>query len=98
MIEMKGLLVGESARACRSRRDRRRPVAGPGVREIVHLKTQHIGPDETSVAAKVEFDRRLTFEQLTESIDATEALVRAAVPAARLDLPRTRPPNGVEPR
>ena len=60
----------------RSRRDRRRPAAGPGVREIVHLKTQHIGPDEILVAAKVEFDPALTFEQLSESIDATEVLVR----------------------
>ena len=58
--------------------------AGPGVREIVHLRTQHIGPEEILVAAKIEFDAELTFEQLSESIDATEALVRAATPAARM--------------
>jgi cation diffusion facilitator family transporter len=84
MVEMKGLLIGESA----SRADQDAIAgalsAGPGVRGIVHLKTQHIGPDEILVAAKVEFDAALTFEQLSASIDATEALVRAAAPAARM--------------
>ena len=84
MVEMKGLLIGESA----SRTDQdaigNALSAGPGVRSIVHLKTQHIGSDEILVAAKLEFDAALTFEQLTASIDATEALVRAATPAARV--------------
>jgi cation diffusion facilitator family transporter len=84
MVEMKGLLIGESA----SRADQDAITdalsAGPGVRDIVHLKTQHIGPDEILVAAKLEFDAALSFEELSASIDATEALVRAATPAARM--------------
>jgi cation diffusion facilitator family transporter len=84
MVEMKGLLIGESA----SRADQAAIAgalsAGPGVRHVVHLKTQHLGPDEILVAAKVEFAAELSFEQLSESIDATEALVRAATPAARM--------------
>ena len=84
MIEMKGLLVGESASSADLDAITGALSAGPGVREIVHLKTQHIGPDEILVAAKVEFDAALTFEQVSESIDATEELVRAAVPAARM--------------
>jgi cation diffusion facilitator family transporter len=84
MIEMKGLLVGESASAADLGAITGALSAGPGVREIVHLKTQHLGPDEILVAAKVEFDAALSFEQLSESIDATEALVRAATPAARV--------------
>jgi cation diffusion facilitator family transporter len=84
MIEMKGLLVGESATPADLEAITTALSAGPGVREIVHLKTQHIGPDEILVAAKVEFDPTLTFEQLIESIDATEVLVRTATPAARM--------------
>ena len=84
MIEMKGLLVGEAASPADLDAITGALAAGPGVREIVHLKTQHIGPDEILVAAKLEFDAALTFEQLTEAIDATEALVREATPAARL--------------
>ena len=84
MVEMKGLLIGESA----SRADQDAIVgalsSGPGVREIVHLKTQHLGPEEILVAAKLEFDPALSFEQIIESIDATEALVRTATPAARV--------------
>jgi divalent metal cation (Fe/Co/Zn/Cd) transporter len=84
MVEMKGLLIGESASRADQDAITAALSAGPGVREIVHLKTQHIGPDEILVAAKLEFDAALTFEQLSDSIDATEALVRAATPAARM--------------
>ena len=84
MIEMKGLLIGESASSADQDAIAGALAAGPGVRGVVHLKTQHIGPDEILVAAKVEFDAALTFEELSASIDATEALVRAATPAARM--------------
>ena len=60
----------------------------------MHLKTQHLGPEEILVAAKLEFDAALSFEQIIASIDATEALVRAATPAARVIYiePGRRPP------
>ena len=51
---------------------------------IIHLRTEHIGPEEIVVATKLEFDHALTFEQLADEINAVEARVRAAVPAARL--------------
>ncbi len=84
MIEMKGLLVGEAASGTDLAAITGAVAAGPGVREIVHLRTQHIGPDEILVAAKVEFDADLSFEEVCASIDATEALVREATPAARI--------------
>ena len=84
MVEMKGLLIGESASQADQDAIAAALSAGPGVREVVHLRTQHIGPEEILVAAKVEFDAELTFAQLSESIDVTEALVRAATPAARM--------------
>jgi divalent metal cation (Fe/Co/Zn/Cd) transporter len=48
------------------------------------MRTQHLGPEELLVAAKVEFDERLDSENLTEVIDRAEANVRAVVPIARM--------------
>lgn len=84
MIEMKGLLIGESATPADQKAITAALSAGSGVRAVMHLKTEHIGPDEILVAAKLEFDAAMTFEQLTDSIDATEAAIRAAIPAARV--------------
>jgi cation diffusion facilitator family transporter len=84
MIEMKGLLIGESA----STADRIAIVealeTSPSVDALIHLRTQHIGPDEILVAAKLEYDSSLTFDQVSAAINQTEAAVRAAVPAARM--------------
>jgi cation diffusion facilitator family transporter len=84
IIEMKGLLIGESAGAT----DRAKIVAalesGPRVEHLIHLRTQHIGPDEILVAAKIEYDSSLTFDEVTVAINATERGVREAVPAARM--------------
>ena len=83
-IEMKGLLIGESA----SDEDLDRIVSSlegaPGVRRLIHLKTQHLGPDEVLVAAKLEFSPELTTEQLAEAINGAERALRAAVPIARV--------------
>ena len=48
------------------------------------MKTQHIGPDELIVAAKVEFDPTISMPELAASIDAAEQALRAAVPIAKL--------------
>ena len=54
------------------------------VDHLIHLRTQHIGPDEILVAAKVEYDSHLTFDEVSEAINVTEANVRKVVPAARM--------------
>jgi divalent metal cation (Fe/Co/Zn/Cd) transporter len=59
-------------------------TANENVSRLIHLKTQHLGPDELLVAAKVEFDRDLSVDDLAGAIDRTEADMRRAVPAARL--------------
>jgi cation diffusion facilitator family transporter len=84
IIEMKGLLIGESA----SPADRTDIVAAiersRHVDHLIHIRTEHLGPDEILVAAKVQYDSTLTFEQLSATIDATEVNIRDAVPAARV--------------
>ena len=83
-IEMKGLLIGESA----SEADLEKIVGAlegaDGVRRLIHLRTQHLGPDEVLVAAKLEFDPDLTTEQLADAINGAETTLRAAVPMARV--------------
>ena len=83
-IEMKGLLIGESA----STADQERIVAAievePSVRRIIHMRTQHIGPDELLVGAKVELVPDLTVAEAAEAVNRVEDTVRRAVPAARM--------------
>lgn len=84
IIEMKGLLIGESAGPA----DRAAIVAAiersQHVGHLIHLRTEHLGPEEILVAAKVEYDSSLTFAELSRTIDATEVNIRSAVPAARV--------------
>jgi cation diffusion facilitator family transporter len=85
-IEMRSLLIGESASPELQRRIEAEFERGPGVRRVIHVLTQHIGPEELLVAAKVEFDPRLTTAQLVDAINACEQRVRAiaGVGAARI--------------
>ena len=48
------------------------------------MRTEHLGPDELLVGAKLEMESSLTFEDVAATIDAAEARVRAAVPSARV--------------
>jgi cation diffusion facilitator family transporter len=83
-IEMKGLLVGESASPENVERISAALTGGPNVRSVLHMKTQHIGPDELIVAAKLEFDPTISMEQLATSINEAERALRVAVPIAKL--------------
>jgi cation diffusion facilitator family transporter len=83
-VEMKSLLIGESAVPEEERRISEALVGGPEVHSVIHLRTQHLGPEDLLVAAKLEFDDDLTMPELARAIDAAEARVRAQVPAARL--------------
>jgi cation diffusion facilitator family transporter len=83
-IEMKGLLIGESAAPEMEHQIVTALTGNDNVTRLIHLRTQHLGPDELLVAAKVEFDRALSVEDLAGAIDGAEADVRRAVPAARL--------------
>lgn len=84
MIEMKGLLIGESATPAMMARIRSTMESDDGVRRLIHMRTQHLGPDELLVAAKVELDPGLDFAQVSATIDRVEGAVRTAVPEARV--------------
>ena len=83
-IEMKSLLIGESATPERNDAIRAAFAADDDVREVIHLRTEHLGPDDLLVAAKIEFDHALSYEGLSDAIDRVEGAVRSVEPAARL--------------
>ena len=83
IIEMRSLLIGEGARPQDMVKIRSAVVSVPHVRELVHLRTQHLGPDELLVGAKIVFDTELSVPELAGAIDAVEAAIRADVPHAR---------------
>jgi cation diffusion facilitator family transporter len=83
-VEMKSLLLGESAR----KEDLDAIVAAitsdDRVRELLHLQTQHLGPDELLVAGKVALVPTLNFEEVVDVIDDAEGRIRTRVPSARV--------------
>ena len=81
-VEMKSLLIGEAAAPETIEAIEAELGASPGVRGVIHMLTQHLGPDELLVAAKVEFAPSLSVAELAAAIDAGEARVRSAVPIA----------------
>ena len=83
-IELQSLLIGEGALPEHRRQLLEAASATPGVRRVIHLRTQHLGPEELLVCLKVEFDAELDMPGLASAIDATEARLRTAVPIARV--------------
>jgi cation diffusion facilitator family transporter len=83
-IEMKSLLIGESA-AKEIRDAIRTTIEGsPSVCKLIHMRTLHLGPDELLVAAKVEFDVGLDIPGLASAIDDLETAIRRQAPIARV--------------
>jgi len=54
------------------------------VMRLIHVRTQHIGPEELLVGAKVELESSLTFPDVAATINDVERRVRSAVPEARV--------------
>jgi divalent metal cation (Fe/Co/Zn/Cd) transporter len=81
-IEMKSMLIGESALESDIAAIKQALEESPAVERVIDLRTQHIGPEELLVAAKVEFSSSLTAVDLAAAIDGAEASIRSAVPYA----------------
>lgn len=81
-VETKSLLIGESAHGDVERRIVEALETGAEVERVIHLRTQHIGPEELLVAAKIAVYHDETAAEIARGIDAAEKRVRAAVPMA----------------
>jgi cation diffusion facilitator family transporter len=83
-MEMKSLLVGESATGEQVDAIEKAITDGPEVECVIHMRTVHLGPEELLVAAKIAVRHDETADEVARGIDAAEARVRAAVPIARV--------------
>jgi cation diffusion facilitator family transporter len=83
-LEMHSLLIGEAADPPTLAKIESALTGGPEVRRLIHILTQHVGPEELLVAAKLEFDPALGVPELVAAIDRAERRVRTAVPIATL--------------
>jgi cation diffusion facilitator family transporter len=83
-VEMKGLLIGEGAEPEVEKSIVQALTSDGVVRQLIHLRTEHLGPDELLVAAKLEFEPTLSVSGLAAAINDAEARVRHAVPIARV--------------
>jgi divalent metal cation (Fe/Co/Zn/Cd) transporter len=82
-VEMKSLLMGETA-SPENRIALSRALRGADhVRDVIYMHTEHVGPEVLLVAAKVIFDPALHADQVSRAIDAAEEKMRAAVPQAK---------------
>jgi cation diffusion facilitator family transporter len=83
-IEMKSLLIGESATGDQVEAIEAALLGGPEVERVIHLRTLHLGPDELLVGAKIAVAHDETAQAVARAIDAAEARIRTAVPIARV--------------
>jgi cation diffusion facilitator family transporter len=81
-VEMKSLLIGESASPDMQRMIVAALEEEPEVVRVIHMRTVHISPDSVLVAAKIAVRGTDSATQITAGIDAAERRVRAAVPIA----------------
>ncbi len=95
MVEMHSLLIGEGATSQEDKAIRAALEQTENVDRLIHIRTQYLGPDELLVGAKIALAADTDLATVAATIDAAEAAVRAAVPAAKViylepDLDRAR--------
>jgi cation diffusion facilitator family transporter len=81
-VEMKSLLIGESATVEAQRRIEAAILSVPGVERLIHIKTLHVGPEEVLVAAKLGVAPTDQAADVAAAIDAAEKAIREAEPTA----------------
>ena len=80
-VELKSLLIGEAAHPEVEEAIRGALVDAPQIQRVLHMRTQHLGPDRLLIGAKLEFAAGLDVAVVAAAIDAAEARVRACLPA-----------------
>ncbi|MCW2747173.1 MAG: cation transporter [Nocardioidaceae bacterium] len=81
-IEVKSLLIGESATKEAIERIKAAILGTEGVEHIIHMKTLHIAPEELLVAVKIGIQGTALGADVAATIDAVERNLRAAEPMA----------------
>ena len=81
-VEMKSLLIGESASPDVEAEIVAAIQDGPDALRVIHLRTLHVGPDTLLVAAKIAVAGSDPAARVVAGIDAAERRIRAVVPIA----------------
>ncbi len=84
IVEMKSLLLGESASPESYARISDAIGCHTQVRRLIHVRTMHLGPEDLLVATKIELDGELDFSGVALAIDSIEDDIRAVEPNARV--------------
>jgi len=84
MIEMHSLLIGEGATRQEDRAIRAAIDQTDNIDRLIHLRTQYLGPEELLVGAKIALAPSTDLATVATTINAAEAAIREAVPAAQL--------------
>jgi cation diffusion facilitator family transporter len=84
VVEMKSLLIGESATKAQRDLIANAIIDHPKTAKLIHMRTEHLGPEELLVGAKIEFVDCMEAPTLAAAIDDVEVAIRAAVPDARV--------------
>ena len=78
-IEMRSLLLGESASEENIQKLKNIISQHPDVCKLIHMRTEHIGPEELLVAVKVELSGELDTEGVANAINSLEESMRSQV-------------------
>jgi len=82
--EITSLLIGEAALPEQVDKIHIAILGTPGVDQVIHLRTVHLGPDDLLVAAKIGVRTDTDAKDVAATIDAAETRVRATLPIARI--------------
>ena len=82
MIEMHSALIGEGATIQEGKTIRVALEQTDHIDRVIHLRTQYMGPDDMLVGAKIALTSGTDLNTVAATINAAEAAIRAAVPAA----------------
>lgn len=83
-VEMRSLLIGEAAAPGTEETIRAAITGVASITDVIHMRTEHLGPDELLVGAKIALDPGLDVRGVAAAINDAEAAVRSAVPIARV--------------
>ena len=78
-VEMRSLLLGESATEETIQKLEKAIGQHPDVCRLIHMRTEHIGPEELLVAVKVELSGELDTQGVAKTINSLEKSMRSQV-------------------
>ena len=79
----KGLLIGQSVPAAQRERMLQITRESPGVKDVIHLRTMHLGPEEVLVGMKIVVDSTTKAGDATQFVDVIESRLRAEMPSLK---------------